>query len=53
MKRVFIDLDICDKCDIECDAKCSYYYHPFNDGVMRLSAAVADAGNIRIELSEN
>ncbi|MBN1794466.1 MAG: 4Fe-4S ferredoxin [Candidatus Omnitrophica bacterium] len=36
MKRLFIDLDKCDRCPDACPVKCSYYYHPFNDGVCRL-----------------
>ena len=34
-KRLFIDLEECRKCDV-CKAKCSYFYHPFNDGVQYL-----------------
>jgi Fe-S-cluster-containing hydrogenase component 2 len=33
--KLFIDLDICESCK-ECTAKCSYYYHPQNDGVISL-----------------
>jgi len=34
-KRLFIDLDICSECP-ECVAKCSYFYHPQNNGVITL-----------------
>ena len=34
-KRLFIDLEICRKCE-ECEVACSYFYHPFNDGVLYL-----------------
>lgn len=34
-KRLFIDLDICEKC-AECDVKCSYFYHPENNGFLTL-----------------
>ncbi len=30
-KRLYIDLDKCRQCT-ECQAVCSYYYHPCNDG---------------------
>ena len=33
--KLLLDLDICEKCN-ECTAKCSYYYHPQNDGVIAL-----------------
>jgi len=33
--RLFIDLELCRKC-ARCEVPCSYYYHPFNDGVLRL-----------------
>jgi Fe-S-cluster-containing hydrogenase component 2 len=35
MKRLFIDLEICDRCE-ECKVKCSYFYHPQNEGVTSL-----------------
>lgn len=35
MKRLFVDLEICRKCE-ECTAKCSYPYHPENKGVISL-----------------
>jgi Fe-S-cluster-containing hydrogenase component 2 len=35
MKRLFIDLEICDKCR-ECVAACGYFYHPQNDGISSL-----------------
>lgn len=36
-RKLFIDLDICNSetCD-ECDIKCSYFYHPYNNGVISL-----------------
>jgi len=34
-KRLFIDLEKCRKCET-CEARCSYYYHPFNDGILHL-----------------
>jgi Fe-S-cluster-containing dehydrogenase component len=34
-KRLYIDLEACRKCK-ECKVACSYYYHPFNDGVQYL-----------------
>lgn len=35
MKRLYIDLDICSKCD-ECGMLCSYIQHPGNNGVTSL-----------------
>ncbi|MBU0502785.1 MAG: 4Fe-4S dicluster domain-containing protein [Candidatus Omnitrophota bacterium] len=35
MKRLYIDLDICNNCK-ECRASCSYLYHPQNNGVTSL-----------------
>lgn len=35
MKRLFIDLEICDRCP-ECAVKCSYFYHPENNGIASL-----------------
>jgi len=32
MKRVFVDLEKCDKCP-ECVVECSYFYHPQNNGI--------------------
>jgi len=32
VKRLFIDLEKCNKCK-QPECKCSYLYHPFNDGV--------------------
>ncbi|HBU69363.1 MAG TPA: 4Fe-4S ferredoxin [Elusimicrobia bacterium] len=40
MKKLFIDLEICYKCR-ECTAKCSYYYHPDNQGHVRCMALAA------------
>jgi len=35
MKRLFIDLEICSKCQ-ECKVACSYFYHPQNNGIASL-----------------
>jgi len=35
MKRLFIDLEKCNSCK-KPECKCSYLYHPFNDGVVSL-----------------
>ena len=40
MKKLFIDLEKCYKCK-KCDAKCSYYYHPENEGQARRLALAA------------
>ena len=40
VKKLFIDLEICYKCR-ECTAKCSYYYHPENQGYVRCLALAA------------
>jgi len=32
MKRLFVDLEICNKCR-ECAVACDYFYHPQNNGV--------------------
>lgn len=34
-KRLFIDLEACRKCD-QCPVKCSYMYHPDNNGTLAL-----------------
>ena len=34
-KRLLIDLELCRKCD-NCTVNCSYFYHPFNSGVVYL-----------------
>ena len=34
-KRLYIDLQLCRKCD-DCKVACSYFYHPFNSGVVYL-----------------
>lgn len=34
-KRLFIDLELCRKCD-DCKVACSYFYHPFNNGSVYL-----------------
>lgn len=33
--KLLIDLDICETCE-NCTAECSYYYHPYNNGVISL-----------------
>lgn len=40
-KLLFIDLDICasGKCE-RCDVKCSYFYHPDNNGVISIAELV-------------
>lgn len=35
MKRLFVDLEICSKCE-ECKACCDYFYHPQNTGITSL-----------------
>ncbi len=35
MKRIFIDLDLCQRCD-ECAVCCDYFYHPQNNGIVTL-----------------
>jgi len=35
MKRLFVDLEICAKCD-ECKVACDYFYHPQNNGISSL-----------------
>ncbi|MBP7835870.1 MAG: 4Fe-4S ferredoxin, partial [Candidatus Omnitrophica bacterium] len=35
MRRLFIDLDICNKCK-ECAVACDYFYHPQNNGITSL-----------------
>lgn len=42
MKRLFIDLDKCDKC-IDCRVQCGYFYHPQNEGVTSLREYAAFA----------
>ncbi|MFH1368174.1 MAG: 4Fe-4S dicluster domain-containing protein [Elusimicrobiota bacterium] len=37
MKKILIDLEICYNCK-ECKAACDYYYHPKNEGWVRLLA---------------
>jgi len=34
-KRLFIDLDICNKCK-DCKVVCDYFYHPQNNGITNL-----------------
>ncbi len=35
MKRLFVDLEKCSKCQ-ECKATCDYFYHPQNNGITNL-----------------
>ena len=35
MKRLYIDLDICNQC-AECKVCCEYFYHPQNNGIANL-----------------
>lgn len=35
MKKLFIDYDICSKCD-KCVIECSYIFHPENNGIISL-----------------
>ncbi len=35
MKRLFIDLEICNQCK-DCQACCDYFYHPQNNGITSL-----------------
>lgn len=35
MKRLFLDLELCQRCP-ECKVKCSYFYHPENNGIVSL-----------------
>lgn len=35
MKRLFIDLEICNQCK-ECKVYCDYFYHPQNNGITNL-----------------
>ncbi|MFC1658165.1 4Fe-4S dicluster domain-containing protein [Candidatus Omnitrophota bacterium] len=34
-KRLFIDLEVCNQCP-DCVVKCSYFYHPQNEGITNL-----------------
>lgn len=45
-KRLYIDLDICRKCE-DCTASCSYYYHPYNDGITYLREIAEFAAKCR------
>lgn len=42
MKRLFIDLDICNRCEA-CPAACGYFYHPQNNGITSLREYAAFA----------
>ena len=42
VKRLFVDLDICDNCP-ECVVDCSYFYHPGNNGITELREKAAFA----------
>jgi len=35
MKRLFLDLEVCNKCE-ECRVCCGYFYHPQNNGIASL-----------------
>ncbi len=35
MKRLYVNLEICDKCS-ECKVCCEYFYHPQNNGITSL-----------------
>ena len=45
-KRLFIDLEICRKCN-KCEVACSYFYHPFNSGVIYLREIAEFAATCR------
>jgi Fe-S-cluster-containing dehydrogenase component len=36
LKKIFVDLEKFDEHEKKCSHKCSYYYHPGNDGVLSL-----------------
>jgi len=40
MKKLFIDYEICNKCP-ECVVKCSYIFHPGNNGITSLREQIA------------
>lgn len=42
MKKLFIDFEICSKCK-ECKVKCSYLFHPENNGILSLREIIAFA----------
>ncbi|NOZ64765.1 MAG: ferredoxin [Caldiserica bacterium] len=42
MKKLFIDMDICEKCP-KCVVECDYYYHPGNIGIIDLRELVSFA----------
>ncbi|MCD6521245.1 4Fe-4S binding protein [Candidatus Calescamantes bacterium] len=42
MKKLFIDMDICEECP-ECVVKCDYYYHPSNNGILHLRELISFA----------
>ena len=41
MKRLYIDFEICQKNCTRCQIKCSYPYHPENNGITRLRELVS------------
>ncbi len=42
MKKLFIDMDICEKCP-QCVVECDYYYHPDNVGIIYLRELISFA----------
>ncbi|MGC8805203.1 MAG: 4Fe-4S dicluster domain-containing protein [Candidatus Ratteibacteria bacterium] len=40
MKKLFIDYEICNRCS-ECVVKCSYIFHPVNNGITALREEIA------------
>jgi Fe-S-cluster-containing hydrogenase component 2 len=42
MKRLYIDLEICNQCK-DCPVECSYFYHPDNNGIIKLRSLAAFA----------
>ena len=34
-KKLYIDLEKCRECET-CEVKCSYFYHPYNNGIIYL-----------------
>ncbi len=42
MKKLFIDYEVCNKCP-ECVVRCSYIFHPQNNGIISLREEIAFA----------